>query len=70
MYLVRRLSITHHIDVFAIEFFQKFGETLAVCIDADGFENFLDVGLRGVAVASKAEEEVCREMLHFEIVLR
>ena len=51
-------------DVLALELGEKSAEALIVGLNANGAEDLLDVGGRRGGVASQAEEEVCREVLH------
>jgi hypothetical protein len=59
---------THHIHVFALEFFQELGKTLLIGVNPDGLENTLDIRFGGVAVASNAEKKVSCEVLHFGMI--
>jgi hypothetical protein len=61
------LGIPYLWDVLALEFSKELLEALIVSIDANGAKNTLDVGCGGRSVATKAEEKVSCEMLHFEI---
>lgn len=53
-------------DVLALELGDESVQALVVSLDTDGVEDSLDVGSRGGGVATKAEEEVSCEVLHFE----
>jgi hypothetical protein len=58
--------VTHLIDVFALELFQQAGEAVLVSVDANRFEDTLDVRFGGAAIAGEAKEEISCEVLHFE----
>jgi hypothetical protein len=49
-------AMAYLIDVLALKFFEKLGQTFLVGIDTNGGQNALDVVGGGRAVASKAEE--------------
>jgi hypothetical protein len=59
-------STSYLVDVLALELTDELVETLAVSLNADRLEDLLDVagGRRGVT--TKAEEKVCRKVLHFD----
>lgn len=57
--------VTYLVDVLALKLLNELVEALVVGLDTDRLENGLDVGGRGRGVASKAEEKVSSEMLHF-----
>ena len=54
------------VDVLALKLGEKGLETVAVGLNADGLEDSGDVLGRGGGVASELEEEVGREVLHFD----
>jgi hypothetical protein len=60
-------TITNLVDVLALELSNELLEALVVGVNTDGRENLLDVGGGGRLVASKGEEEVGCEVLHFEL---
>jgi hypothetical protein len=75
-------GITYLVDVLALELGDELVKALAVSLNADGLKDLLlwcqswshrirkyanlDVAGRGRGVATEAEEEVCREVLHFD----
>lgn len=61
---------THVLEVLALELRDNLLEALGVSVNADGGEDLLDVRGRGGLVASKGEEEVGCEVLHFDLLLR
>jgi hypothetical protein len=54
------------LDILALELGDESGETLIIGFDTDGLENTFDVLGRGGGVTAKGEEEICREVLHFD----
>jgi hypothetical protein len=60
------MCVTNLLEVLALELSDDLLEALGVSVDADGGEDLLDVGSRGGLVASKGEEEVSCEVLHFD----
>lgn len=61
-----RSRSSYLVDVFAFELFEELGETVFISVDADRGQDTLDIGLGGVGVAGKAEEEVGCEVLHVD----
>jgi hypothetical protein len=57
------------VDVLAIELRQELLEALLISLNADGAEDGLDVISRRAGVATKAQEEVSGEVLHFDGLL-
>lgn len=62
-------SITNLVEVLALELGDDLLEAVTLSVDTDGGENGLDVGGGGGLVASKGEEEVGSEVLHFELTV-
>lgn len=60
---------SYFIDILALQLLEKFGETLFVGVNPNRGQDILDVAFRRVGVASEAEEEICCEMLHCELVV-
>ena len=56
--------MSYRIDVLALEFGDQLLQTFFVSVDADGFEDGLDVFGGGGGVATEPKEEVCCEVLH------
>jgi hypothetical protein len=52
------------VNVLALELADELLEALVISLDTDGFEDLLDVAGGGRGVATEAEEQVCREVLH------
>lgn len=63
-------SISYLVDVLALELGDELVETLAIGLNSNGREDRLDVGGRGLLVASELEEEVSCDVLHFDGVFR
>jgi len=59
----------HLVDVLALELGDELLKAVAVSLNADGLEDRLDVGGRGGGVAAEGEEEVSRQVLHFDGLL-
>lgn len=59
-------SVTNLLEVLALELGDDLLETVTLSVNADGGEDGLDVVGRGGLVASKGEEQVGGEVLHFE----
>jgi len=53
------------VDILVLKLRDELVESLIIRVDADRGEDALDIRGRWAGVASKAEEEICREVLHF-----
>ena len=58
--------INNLVDVLALELRDELVETLVIGVNTNGRENALDISGRGGSVASEGDEEVGRQVLHFE----
>lgn len=63
---MRFQDIPYLLDVLALEFADELLEALGVGLNADRREELLDVAGAGLLVAAEGEEEVSREVLHFD----
>ena len=62
-----KFSKSYLVDVLALELADESVQTVIVSLDANGLKDLLDIGGGRGGVASKAEEQVSCEMLHFDI---
>jgi hypothetical protein len=60
------MRCAHSIDVLALKFGEKGGETIIISLNSNRAEDRLDVLGRRRRVAAKLEEEICRKVLHFD----
>lgn len=58
--------LSYLVDILALEFFEELVKTVLVGFNTDRVEDFLDVLGGRLGVASKAEEKVSCEVLHFD----
>lgn len=63
------MGSTNLLDVLALKLGEKLLETIFVSIDTNRFEDSLDVGSRGRAVASEAKEKIGSKVLHFVVLI-
>ena len=57
------------VDVLALELRDEGLETGLIGLNTDGLKDSLDVGSGGGGVTTESEEEVGREVLHFDVVV-
>jgi hypothetical protein len=60
------VSIAYLLDVLALEFREEGVEAVLIGVDTDRLKDALDISGRGAGVATKAEQEVGCEVLHFD----
>lgn len=59
-----RTGETDSVDVLAVELSNELVEALVIAVNANGRDDFLDVGSRRRGVATDLEEEVCSNVTH------
>jgi len=59
-------DIAYSLEILALELGDEFGESFAVSLDADGFEDLSDILLGRRRVSTEGKKKVCCEVLHFE----
>lgn len=59
-------SNAYLVDILAFKLRNEFVQAFVVSLNADGFEDAFDVGSRGRGVATKAQKQIRRQMLHRE----